>query len=120
MHRNYTIAEKRKMAEYARVNGVRPAERKFSVNRSCIARWMAFRIEEMQTGEKSLYRRSGQGRKLSYPPRLDQELVEWLLAHQDMQVAISSDRLKQKATSIISPYVPTFKASNGWCQKFYR
>ncbi len=120
IHRKYTLAQKQKMSEYARVNGLRPAQRKFNVHRRSIARWMEFRLEEVKTGEISGYRRRGQGRKLSYPESIDEELVRWILELRDMQVAVSSDMLKQKATSLITPIVSTFKASSGWCEKFYR
>lgn len=108
------------MAEYARVNGVRPAERKFNVHRRSISRWMAFRLDEIETGEHNEYRRRGQGRKLSYPPSIDQELVQWILELKNKQLPVSSDMVKQKATTLITPLVATFKASSGWCEKFYR
>ena len=76
-------------------------------------------MDEVKTGKKSGYRRKGQGRKLSYPKSIDEELLQWVLELRDLQISVNSDMLKQKATLLIRSHVPTFKASNGWCQKFY-
>ncbi len=116
----YSDEQIRKVAEYARHNGIRPTARKFGVSRS-VGRWKRGLINKMKTGDKQAsFRKPGQGRKLSYPKEFDEQLVQWLLELRDAQIAMSSDMLKKKGRVLITPVVPSFKASNGWCQKFYR
>lgn len=56
---------------------------------------------------------SGQGRKFSYPPEIDEPLYKWVL-EQDF-VAVSSTSIKMKALSLIKLILP---ASVGWFHVF--
>ena len=59
----------------------------------------------------------GHGRQLSYPKNVDKELVQWILEMHDLQLAVSSEMLKQKAKDVITPHVPTYEASSRWLKK---
>lgn len=89
--------QKLKVAEYARHHGLRPAERKFGIHRRNIAQWLENRLVEVKEKKRKRSNRPGQGRKLSYPVELDEQLVQWVLEMHDLQVAISSEMLKQSA-----------------------
>ena len=103
------------------MHGLRPAERKFGVHRRNIDRWKKIRVSEFKkTNLRKTLNKKGQGRQLSYPKDVDEELVQWVLEMRDLQLAVSSEMLKQKAKVMITPHVPTFKASNGWLEKFMR
>lgn len=119
IHRRYSHAQKRKIAGYARHHGLRPAERKFGVHRCNIKRWRDDLVDEVR-GRKGRFNRKGQGRKTSYPKDIDEALVQWILELRDQQLPVSTDMLKQKALVLIKPGNPSFKASSGWCQKFYK
>ena len=121
IHRRYSNSQKVKIADYARMHGLRPAERKYGVHRRNIDRWKKIRVSEFKkTKLRKTFNRKGQGRQLSYPKHIDEELVQWVLEMRDLQLAVSSEMLKQKAKVVIAPYVATFKASNGWLEKFMR
>ena len=115
LHRRYTDVQKLKVVEYARHHGVRPAARKYGIHPRNIAQWLEIRLDEVKERKKS--NQPGQGRKLSYP---DEQLLQWVLEMRDLQVAISSEMLKQKARLLITPVQPSFKCSNGWLDKFFR
>ena len=121
IHRRYSHSQKVKVADYARLHGLRPAERKFGVHRRNIDRWKKIRVSEFKKGKlRKTFNRKGQGRKLSYPYDVDDELVQWELEMRDLQLAVSSEMIKNKAKVVITPHVSTFKASNGWLEKFLR
>ncbi len=68
-----------KIADYARMNGLRPAERKFRFHRRNIDRWKKIRVSDFKKEElKKSYNRKGQGRSLCYPTDVDDELVRAL------------------------------------------
>ena len=52
--------------------------------------------------------RKGQGRKLSYPKELDDDILKWFLEKHDLQLAVSTEMLKQHT-----------KTSDGWVQKVH-
>ena len=116
----YSHTEKFKVAEYARQNGVRVAARHFSVHHKNVQRWLISEIEKvpMKSGRmKPRMNMKGQGRKISYPPSLEGELVAWVLSKQSY-IPVSNRMIKLKALSLIRPVLPAFKASDGWCRKF--
>ncbi len=88
----------------------------------CIdATWKKIRVAQFKKSHlKKTFNMKGQGRKISYPQDLEDSIVQWVLEMRDLQLAVSSEMLKQQAKVLITPIVPTFKASNGWCQKFMR
>ena len=109
------------MAEYARHHGLRPAEKKFGIHRRSIARWLEIRLDEVKERKRRRKsNRGGQGRKLTYQVEIDEQLLQWLLEVRDLQVAVCSEMLKQKARLLICPVQPNFKCSNGWVEKFFR
>ena len=121
LHRRYTDVQKIKVAEYTRQHGLRPGERGFGIHRRSIGQWLEVRLNEVKERKRrKKSNRPGQGRKLTYPVEIDDKLLQWLLEARDLQVAISSEMLKQKAKLLICPVQPDFKCSNGWVEKFFR
>ena len=110
--------QKLKVAEYVRHHGLRAAEKKFSIHRRNIARWLEIRLDEAKgRTRRKKSNQSGQGRKLTYPVEIGERLLQWVLEARDLQVAISS---KPKARLLICPVQPDFNCSNGWVEKFFR
>ena len=52
MHRMYTLRQKQKVADYARMHGVRPAAAHFGSARKSIQCWLHERVDELATGEE--------------------------------------------------------------------
>ncbi len=58
------------------------------------------RVSEFSKQElKKSFNRKGQGRNLSYPTVVDDELVQWVLEMRDLQLAVSSEMMKKIRTS---------------------
>ena len=55
---------------------------------------------------------------MSYPFELEQDIVTWVLQRRDKNLAISRNSIQLFACTVIGPYHPEFKASDGWVQKF--
>ena len=54
----------------------------------------------------------------SYPPEVDNALVEWILSQRQSGLAVSIQNLQDKAKVMILPHNPKFRASYGWVQTF--
>ena len=74
---------------------MRTAERKYGVYRGNIARWLEITVKERKKSNQP-----GRGKALL--PELDEQL-EQVLEICDLQVAISSQMLKQKVRLLITP-----------------
>ncbi len=118
IHRMNSLRQKQKVADYARMHGVRPAAAHFGMHRKNIQRWLRERIEEVKGKKRK--NRKGQGRKISYPREVDENILGWFLEKRDLQLAVSTEMLKQHARAVVSQVNPAFKASDGWAQKFMR
>ncbi len=65
--------------------------------------------------------KKGQGRKLLYPEAVDQEISKWILEKRDnCNAPVSKQIVRLKALSLIKPFNPHFKASDGWIKSFFQ
>ncbi len=129
IRRQYTAKQKKRVVQYARHHGVRPAERKFGVPRKNIQRWLkSFLDGDFDQGiakrgpkKQRIWRgRQKAGRKLSYPKEIDDKLLEWVLCLRERHLALSTQMLRDKALALIKEHNANFKASEGWARKFIR
>ena len=110
--------------EYARHHGVRPAARHFNISRKNIQRWMGeykehrFDLSKARQAKAGKTRKKGQGRKLSYPVAVDNEILAWLLVQRECHLAVSLQMLREKALALVKPHNAKFVASDGWVRKF--
>lgn len=120
MRTRYSNSQKAKVAHHARFHGSRAAARKFSIHHKNAQRWLKENLDKVRLTKRSKRcNRSGQGRKLSYPPEIDEQLYKWVLERREQDlVAVSSTSIKMKALSLIKPILPDFKASVGWFHGF--
>ena len=58
------------------------------------------------------------GRKISYPPSIDEQLVHYILKEQQNGVTVQAEMIRREAKKLIQPYCLDFKASTGWLDKF--
>lgn len=116
MRSMYSNRQKSKVAYYARHHGIRAASRHFKISHSNVLRWYNHRVRC-----KGIIYAVGQGRKISYPESIEEDLVKWILEKRDeLTVAVSKRTLRLKALSLIKPHLSDFKASDGWMKKFMR
>lgn len=64
--------------------------------------------------------RPGAGRPLTYPKEVENELVAWILGMLDLHLPVSILAMQEKAKKVIQPHNPTFTASRGWIEKFFK
>ena len=101
----YTAKQKQHVVLYARHHGVRPAERKFSIPRKNIQRWLknfrddGFEQSIAKRGPKKQRIARGRpkaGRKLSYPKKTDDKVLEWVLCMRESHLAVSTQMIRDK------------------------
>ena len=121
---HYSAAQKQRMVEYARMHGIRPAARKFSVSRRNIHRWFKeekaenFDSIKVSQARHTRKNKTGQGRKLSYPQDTDDKILEWIIIQRENYLPVSRQMICDKALSLVKPHQPDFKASKGWLRRF--
>lgn len=74
--------------------------------------------KDFSKAKPTVYRSSGAGRKLSYPPEKETELVQWVLEQRDIQLAVTVQNIIDQVVAIIRPVCPTFKGTRGWAHRF--
>ena len=74
MQRMYSIAQKKKVAYYARHHGIQKASRHFRVHHKNVQRWVKNQVSSIKNPRKRVNRKV-QGRKISYPQELEDKLV---------------------------------------------
>lgn len=120
IHKMYSRGQKNKVACYARHHGVRAAGRRYGVAHKNVQRWMKTQLSEIRNPGKRTNKK-GQGRKISYPQEIEDQLVAWILEKREQEcVTVSYQMIKLKALSLIRPTNPQFKATDGWLTKFTR
>uniref|UniRef100_K7G1K5 DDE-1 domain-containing protein n=1 Tax=Pelodiscus sinensis TaxID=13735 RepID=K7G1K5_PELSI len=82
--KSYTSGFKLSVLTYAKENGIRAAGRKFSVNKKSVREW---RKEEAEIEKLHPRKRAYQGKKAKWP-KLEENLVKWVLAQRQRQRAV--------------------------------
>lgn len=119
LHRMYSRGQKKKVAYYARHHGIRAAARRYGVHHRNVEHWLAEQMDEITNPGIKKKNRKGQGRKISYPQELDEQLAAWILEkREEAFIPVSYQMIHLKALSFIRPINPQFKASDGWLKKF--
>ena len=117
LHRMYSQSQKKMVAYYARQNGIRKAATHYGIHHRNVQRW----VKDQVTALKNLRTRAnkkGQGRKISYPQELEDQLVSWILQKREEQfVVVSTQLIRLKALSLIKDINPNFKV---WVRKFMK
>ena len=79
VHRMYTHGQKKKVADYARHHGVHAAGRRYGIHHKNPAKRMNLK---------------GQGRKISYPTDIDEQLLAWVLERRETShIAVSTQMI---------------------------
>lgn len=94
---------------------------KYNIPRSTILSWesqLRGKNKECPASVRGIHLRSGSGRKLSYPPEIDDELCEWILIRRDAHLPVGRELIKTKAKQLVIPHNTQFVASSGWLEKF--
>ena len=63
----------------------------------------------------------GQGKKITYPQEVEDQLLKWILVKREkLYLPVSRGMIQLKARTLIQQYNPQFTDSEGWLQKFMR
>ena len=119
----YSFARKLEVIAYAKANTEAKAARHFQIPRTTIRAWKGLDVSPANYTKRSLkakgkHIRKRAGRPLSYAQQFEEELVQWILESCDQQIPKQRKTIQHKALAIIKPHCPSFKASDGWLQKF--
>ena len=111
-YKQFTKAQKLAVKEYAKVQGIRAAARKFSIPRSTVYTW-----NKREFSHDNL-RNSKAGRPLSYDKSLDLKILAHVQKQQDNQIPITTKDICSYARKVVKPFTPGFKASLRWASSF--
>ena len=80
------------------------------------------RVEKSATGplKERGRNKTGAGRPLTYNSTLESSILSWILEMRDLHLPVSCQGVRNKVSELITPQVPTFKASSGWLAKFFK
>ena len=118
---SYNMLQKQRVVAYAKENTLAAAARKYFVAESTLCGWMKIQFEDIQERGQSLKmtkRRSGGGRKLTYPSEIDEEILAWVLSNREKQQAVTIGLIQAQGRKVITPHSPNFVASRGWAERF--
>ena len=117
----YSAAQK-KVAEYAHFHGGRAAAKHFKVHHKNVQRWLKEELDTMKNPHRAKWcNKKGQGRKISYPVKIEKQLLQWVLElREEKQLPVSRHKIKVKALSLIKLVQPDFRASDGWVKALVR
>lgn len=116
----FSHGQKQKVALYARHHGTHAASRCFGVHHKTMGRWMKEQVETLKNPNRRKHRK-GQGRKISYPTEIDEQILQWILEKRDQSnLPVSTKMIPTKALALIKQANPAFKASVGRLRKFLR
>lgn len=115
-YKSYTIAEKQTIVDETKTTKLCKVAAMYNVSESCIRRWCKEDLSAPR--HKSSGKLLGSGRKLSYPPQLDDDIKSWVLERRSHNLHVSTLSIQRYAKQLIRPHNPTFIASYGWLQKF--
>ena len=113
--RSFTAQKKQEVVEYAKKHSLYKASMHYKLSCGTIGPWMKKDFSQMET---TSLRASGSGRKLTYHPRFEPELAQWILEQRDVHPTISTQEIINYACTLIQPSYPEFKGTRGWFQKF--
>ena len=60
----------------------------------------------------------GAGRPMTYPIKLEDKFIKWIIVLGDLNFPVSILALQEKAKNLIQPGNPEFKAIRDWIEKF--
>ena len=128
-YKSYSLHKKLEVVAYRREHSETEASRQFGVPRSTIYGWRNLDKEPIEKSQKKgkfpmskkgKLMKKGAGRPISYKQEIEDELITWVLRQRDLQIPVRRQDIQLKAMELISPDNPSFKASNGWMNKFMR
>ncbi len=122
VYRAYSLRQKMEIVHFARQSSETAASRKYGMSRSTIYGWRDIDKEPIEKkipkNTKGKHTKKGAGRPISYPQELEDDVVAWVLRQRDLQMPVRRQDIQFKATALITPDHPLFKASSGWIDKF--
>ena len=89
----------------------------FNIHQKNCQRWLDLELENPNKHCRKFNK--GQGRKISYSHELEEQLVKWILEkREESNIAVSTEMIRLKGLSLITPSVLDFQACDSWLRKF--
>ena len=114
-YKNYNLKEKQAIVEEVKLYGLRVTARNHKMSHTTLQGWMKIDFANDQLTSRGQTPRSG--RPISYPEEKEDMIVQWL---HEQRGPVSMETICAYAHSVISPLLPEFKASRGWCKHFIK
>jgi hypothetical protein len=121
--KRYDLSYKLQAIEKAEKKGNRPTARELNIDERRIREWRAAKDQLKQLAstvstaeQRKIFRGQGGGRKAQHP-EFEQELATWIIEQREQHLPVSRSMIAKKALAL-RINEPTFKASNGWIDKY--
>ena len=112
---SYTAAQKLKVINTAKINGICSTAKSLNINKSMISRWIK-REDDLKVVKKST-RKIGSGRTPSFPAE-EALVTDYILDRRCQNLTVSYDSIKTKMVSLT--LLSGFKASISWLYGFHQ
>ena len=117
--RRFTYQKKAEMRlHYSTTGNIRETARAFNLNESTVRGIIKTPVASKIILSKK-HNFPGAGRPLSYPVKLGDQFIKWILVLRNLNFLMSVLALQEKAKNVIQPGNPEFKTSRGWIEKFF-
>lgn len=110
-YQKFTLEERIRILNFARLNGVKKTSNKFDIDRKRVRRWL----------ENGVYHKKGGGRTPK-DPEMEKKLVNWIVKEcknrfeNGVKKMVPNIMIRRKAVELST--VPDFMGSKGWMEKF--
>jgi hypothetical protein len=116
-NRNFTVAFKLYVAQYASTHSIRNTAIHFGIERSTVRQWLRNQANNQQ--QNRLHTRFRVSRNdLGQYSEMEVELFDWIVDQRDRGFCVTGGMLRAQALRILEG--TNFQASNGWLTRFLR
>lgn len=106
--------DKESIIEFAETYSIDLASERFSIPKSTLKTW----LKSNKIPIKPIYNSPGQGRKITYPRELDNEIADHIRSLLAKGERVSVQEMCSYARTLVQKENPEFTASTGWAQRF--
>jgi hypothetical protein len=116
-NRNFTVAFKLYVAQYASTHSIRSTALHFGIERSTVRHWLRNQANnQLQNRQHTRFRVSRND--LGQYSEMEAELFDWIVDQRDRGFCVTGGMIRAQALRILEG--TNFQASNGWLTRFLR
>jgi len=115
IRKSYTSAQKLKVINAAKINGICATAKAFNIDKSMVSRWIS--REKVIAASKKSTRKIGSGRTVTFPNE-ETAVNDYILSKRSQNLIVSYDDIKSKMLSLTLG--SSFKASTSWLYGFMK